>query len=248
MHAPTTQSLLAAWERGRAVPHRTARALALLGAAHAEASESALEQLSIGERDSLLLEMRQRIFGSQLAAVIECPRCGARLEMEFAIADISVTQEKAQAPADCASLLLRRGEYEVTFRLPNSLDLAAVHSSGATPPKQVLLERVVSLALCRNERIVPGELPGDVVEAMEKVMAEADPQAEIWLNLVCAACGRDWRALFDVASFLWSEVDAWAVRLLRDVHTLARAYAWREADILAMSPRRRQLYLEMLGT
>ena len=41
------------------------------------------------------------------------------------------------------------------------------------------------------------------------------------------------------------EVEAEAMRLLRDVHVLARQYGWREADIIAMSPLRRQMYVEM---
>ena len=38
---------------------------------------------------------------------------------------------------------------------------------------------------------------------------------------------------------------AWARRTLRDVHVLARAYGWREADVLALSPTRRQIYVEL---
>jgi hypothetical protein len=52
---------------------------------------------------------------------------------------------------------------------------------------------------------------------------------------------------FDIAAYLWQEVDARARRALRDTHTLARAYGWREADILAMSDFRRQQYLEMVA-
>jgi hypothetical protein len=33
--------------------------------------------------------------------------------------------------------------------------------------------------------------------------------------------------------------------MLYDVHALASAYGWREADVLAMSPMRRQVYLEL---
>lgn len=32
--------------------------------------------------------------------------------------------------------------------------------------------------------------------------------------------------------------------LLYDVHLLAQAYGWSEASILAMSPKRRQTYLD----
>ena len=79
-------------------------------------------------------------------------------------------------------------------------------------------------------------------------MADADPQAQIKLALVCPGCSYAWHALFDVAAFLWSEVHAWAKRILYEVHTLARAYGWREADILAMSARRRQIYLDLVGS
>jgi hypothetical protein len=48
-------------------------------------------------------------------------------------------------------------------------------------------------------------------------------------------------------SFLWSEIHSWAQRLLRDVHAIAAAYGWREGDILAMNPLRRQAYLELIG-
>jgi hypothetical protein len=78
-------------------------------------------------------------------------------------------------------------------------------------------------------------------------MVQADPQADVQLALTCPACGHQWEATFDIASFFWSEIDSWAHRILREVHTLASAYGWREADILAMSPQRRQLYLEMVS-
>jgi len=52
---------------------------------------------------------------------------------------------------------------------------------------------------------------------------------------------------FDILTYLWSEIEDWAQRLLLEVHTLALAYGWSERDILAMSPRRRRLYLEMVG-
>ena len=50
----------------------------------------------------------------------------------------------------------------------------------------------------------------------------------------------------DIAGFFWAELDAWARRLLREIHTLARFYGWSEAEILALSPLRRRCYLEMV--
>ena len=82
---------------------------------------------------------------------------------------------------------------------------------------------------------------------LESRMAQADPQANIQLALGCPACGHSWLALFDIVGFFWREIDTWARRVLRDIHTLALAYGWSEAEILALSPWRRQFYLEMVS-
>ena len=55
-----------------------------------------------------------------------------------------------------------------------------------------------------------------------------------------------WRAVFDIVTFFWSEIEAWACRILREVHILASAYGWCERDILALTSARRQFYLEMV--
>ena len=78
-------------------------------------------------------------------------------------------------------------------------------------------------------------------------MAEVDPQADVQMDLTCPACGHQWQALFDIESFFWREISAWANRILREVHALASAYGWRESDILSMSTWRRQTYLNLIG-
>jgi len=248
MQVPSTQDLLAAWERGRADPRLTSRALELLSTAYADIPRGALAQLSIGERDRLLLSLREQLFGSRFAAVTVCPQCGARLEMEFDAESICTASQPGDETRDTEPLRLHHADYAVRFRLPNGLDLASLPP--AAPPDQsrrLLAERLVLHAAHGDHEIGAQDLPEDVLRALDARLAEADPQGEVQLNLVCAECRREWQAVFDIVSFLWSEVDAWALRLLRDVHELARAYSWREADILALSSWRRQCYLELLG-
>lgn len=243
MHLPSTQHLLSAWEAGRAEPHPVRRGLALLAAAFPDVSQAILAELSIGERDARLLALRERAFGSRLNAVVVCPQCGERLELQVNAADLQAAQ-----PSDTArTLSLQMDDYELVFRVPNSADLTAL--GGITEinvGRQKLLERVIQQATRQGQVISVESLPQSIVAALEEEMAAADPQGEVLLDLNCQSCGNHWQALFDVVSFLWNEVDAWAIRLLQEVHSLARAYGWREADILAMSPWRRQCYLEML--
>jgi rubredoxin len=86
-------------------------------------------------------------------------------------------------------------------------------------------------------------VPGIPREQIEGALESADPWADLSLAFQCPACGRDGEAGFDVASYLWEEVDVSARQLLNEVHLLAQAYGWSEAEILALSPARRSAYL-----
>jgi hypothetical protein len=91
-----------------------------------------------------------------------------------------------------------------------------------------------------------GDLPEAVVQELSGRLARADRQADIALDLRCPECAGSWSATFDIAAFLWAEISVRAKQLLGDVHALAWAYGWSEADILAMSDARRQCYLGMV--
>ncbi|MGW6805848.1 hypothetical protein ACWGCF_46290, partial [Streptomyces sp. NPDC055039] len=88
-------------------------------------------------------------------------------------------------------------------------------------------------------------LPADVQRRLAEKAAEADPAADVTLNVNCPECGGATPAALDITSYLWTELDAWARDLLLDVHLLASAYGWSEPEILALSPLRRRYYLEL---
>jgi hypothetical protein len=139
---------------------------------------------------------------------------------------------------------------DVSFRLPDSHDLLLLENCKSTQhARQLLLERCVMAATFEDESGGdPAELPEDLQSEIAQAMAQADPQADLQLALCCPDCGHDWQPAFDIAHFLWQELQAWALHMLRDVDTLARAFHWAEHDILNLSPRRRQAYLELCAT
>lgn len=83
---------------------------------------------------------------------------------------------------------------------------------------------------------------------VEAAWSAADPLAVTELALACPACGHHWQEDADLGPFVWRKVDAWAEGLLDDVAQLARAYGWRESDVLALPPARRARYLERTWT
>jgi hypothetical protein len=244
MHPLSALELLEVWERGLA-QRPMQRALTLLALARPETPVENLAKFSIGQRNTSLLKLREQIFGSQLASVAKCGRCNEPLEMTFTVADILLAG--CGEPAETFSA--RCGDYEAQFRLPNSEDLLAImYGHDSAVMRQLLFERCVLQVHHKSEAIVVNQLPAEVMQAVAEQMSQADPQADIQLTLACPLCGHQSQVRFDIVSFLWNELNAWACRLLQQVHSLARAYGWRESEILAMNPWRRQLYLEMIRT
>ena len=240
MHTLSAGELLTIWEQGL-MQQPVQRALALLTVACPEISPAQLAQLSIGHRDGLLLTLRQGIFGSQIQSIATCSKCGERLELTFDVADIRTTTPTK--PLE--TCFVQVDSWEVEFRLPNSLDLIAI--ARADTSQTTILERCL-LQVREREEIQPiAKLPTQIASAVVTQMAKLDPQADVQLNLCCPACSHQWLSTFDIVSFFWSEIHSWAIRTLREVHILASAYGWGEAEILTMSPYRRRLYLEMVG-
>ena len=239
---PFPAALLQAWERGveRTV---SARALLLLVAACPDTPPSALARLSIGQRDGLLLSLRESLFGPRLMCVADCPQCAEHLDVSIAVADVRA--EPSSLLTGRESLALQTGEYDITFRLPTSEDMLAIDSL-QQHLALALLSRCVERVVCESGESDIGSLPSDIVIEIGARMAAADPQADIRLGMTCPSCRHTWSAHFDIAAFLWVEVDDWAKRMLRDIHALASAYGWREGDILNMSTVRRQMYLDLI--
>jgi hypothetical protein len=231
-------ALLSAWERTLSVA-RPWREVVLLSGTSGEPADR-LARLPVGERDRRLLDLRVHVFGSRLECETACPDCGARLELELTADEIRLPAHDLK-PSD----LRWTGEgTDLTFRLPDSFDVAASRES-ARDPEELLLSRCVVTASRGGAPVDGGSLPPAVRDRLAARMAELDPQADLLLRLTCPACAHPWEAVFDPAAFLLMEMDAWAARVLAEVDRLARTYGWSEAEILALTPFRRRRYLEL---
>jgi hypothetical protein len=242
MRAPTASELLDVWENGL-WQGPIDRALGLLEAVYPEQPTEILAELSIGDRDARLLEVRQVLFGPRITSTTQCPRCSERLEWESEVAELCANEKSSPT-----ELCVETEAFRLKFRLPNSRDLAALSrdTEGINHIRKQLLERcLLEASTSEGESLRIEQLSETALQTMAEEMDRADPQANLRINLTCPACGHRWEALFDIVSFLWAEINNWAERTLRTVHLMARAYGWSEADILAMSATRRQIYLEM---
>jgi hypothetical protein len=234
---------LAAWERGLE-KRPLERALALLEAACPDLTPEAIAGLSVGRRDAALLTLREWAFGHEMTGKASCANCGQTLEMTL---DTLYLRQSSTDAAASAEVSLEAEGCSVRLRLPNSADLMACAGFAAAEIPQQLFARCLIAATVEGKPVSAEQLPEEVAHAAIEKMAEADPQANLEIDISCGGCGDQWREVFDIVSFFWTEVDVWARRMLREVHVLASAYGWSESEILRLSPLRRHFYLEMAG-
>ena len=237
------EPVLQAWEECReASPGE--RGLILLRIAAPALSAADCAALSVGRRDSLLLDLFRRLFGDTAPALVTCPGCRDELEFDVPLTGIAVTP-----PTDLPDhYTLRCDGREIAYRLPCAGDLAAL---GAEAGREVLDAAVRSLVqrcvLAMPADLAWGhDLAGALEAAIAARVAEHDPQAAVTLDFDCPTCGAHWSMPFDIVEFLWRRLDVFASALLRDVHVLASNYGWSEGEIAALSPRRRH-YIELIG-
>jgi hypothetical protein len=262
MRTLSAPELLAAWDQG-CLQRPIDRALAVLAVA-CDVSVESLTSARLGRRDALLLALRERTFGPWLDGLATCPLCSDELGVALAVGDLLSPDGGGAPDAETDPATEARfqhataGGYQLTVRVPDGRDAvvgaAAAAAAGRecdiglrlATTRRALLERCVSAWDAGGEPVPVLELPEAVVDTAVGLMAAADPQADLRLDVTCPSCGTGWEVPFDAGSFLWSEVEAWARRTLLEVHQLAAAYGWNEAEVLALGPRRRQAYLELI--
>jgi len=226
-------SLLAAWERGiRQTPLQ--RSLTLLAAAQDDPAQA--PAMDVGRRDVLLAQLLETAAGAEVWGRAECGSCGEQLDIPVDVA--AIAQLPVPEPGACLSAVV--DGTEVRFRLPTTADLAALSGMAPAVANDVLLARCLGVA--------DGPVPRQVAEAVDAAMEQAAPAGALEIIASCPDCGAATTVALDISVLLWAEIHSQAVALINDVHTLATAYGWTEADVLALSPERRAAYLNLAGT
>jgi len=242
MRTPGTAELLDIWDAGQPLsPAR--RALLLLGAAFPDRDD--IGAWPLGAVNRQLIRLRQRLFGTALVCLADCAACGEVVEI-----DLPVDALLGEADAADGVQRLRADGCDVEFHLPTAYDLLVLEEHGAGPGGW--LAHAVDRARVDGADIAVENLDGArraaLERAVEQAIERADPLAHIACALTCPSCRHGWRADLHIVDVLWTEIGACARRVLSEVGRLARAFGWRESDILAMSATRRNHYLEWLET
>jgi hypothetical protein len=236
LHVPATVVLLDAWESALTADPAD-RALHVLQSM-CDGGCDHLADRPTGDLNRLLLQARTLLFGGECDAIAECRCCGTELEATIPLPALSSAEG-----ALCSVGETTIGDIRVSYRLPSWRDLAALADQSVDDAAGQLLARCLTSITSGQRRVELGELDPETVDAIDEAIFRADPDTLITVQLICPDCGETARLPMEPATFLWDEVDRWAVSVLSQVAELAAAFGWSEDSILAMTPGRRQMYL-----
>lgn len=233
--------MLSAWEAGSSLPPEL-RSLPLLAAAQPHLPVDSLRELSLGAFNARVLALRTRLFGDRLEAIVVCPACSETMELTLPADRIL---DEAPTPST-QEVAVEIDGYRLRLRRLTPVDLVAQGSCSSVEEIRLKLLDCCLLEARHTDRLGPlaaEDLPEAVQRVAGTALAEADPNAAPGVEVECGVCGHEWTAPIDVGVFLWHDLQRWSLRLLDEVHVLARAYGWTEPDVLALPPGRRSHYL-----
>jgi hypothetical protein len=231
VRTPTAAQLLDLWDAGaRAAP--CDRAQMLLQFAWPDAT---VAQWPMGFMNARLLELRSALFGAAWDCVADCPACMQVAEVRLDTAAMVAAAPNGGATPQPAWHAVDTNNGTTQFRLPVLGDLTT-WTSGA---------RLLHAIVAAPDRQAVDVAPATRVE-IERQLLRLDPLAAIDIVMDCPACGHRWREAAEVTGMLWAELSVLARHLLGDVARLAAVFGWSEPQILALSPVRRQHYLDMV--
>jgi hypothetical protein len=237
--------LLQIWDEGTGMS-LLEKTLLLLGRACEVEDWKQLGKLSIGNRDARLLQLREWMFGFKLKNLTKCPACSEMVEWETNTDELHLQPVNKDIAVETFTLV--HDGFTIQFRLPDSYDISKFIAEQQLSPgiNQLLSECIIDIMGADNEKHTPAALTPATWQTLEEHMSSQDPQADINMQIVCPFCQHNWNAVFDIMSFLWTEISNWAKHIMQEVALIARAFSWSEKDILAMSPQRRRLYIQMI--
>lgn len=154
--------------------------------------------------------------------------------------------EPMDLPLNLGAFMRREDPVQVTCALGDGEGIAVAVPTGADQIAWLRDGSSAPLAMLRR-LLPPADAPDpERLAAVEDGLAEADPLTVLDLETRCPACGAECHLALDLEDVCLGLLAAAPPALLDDIHALALAYHWSEAEILAVAPERRRQYLARL--
>jgi hypothetical protein len=207
-----------------------------------------VDALTRGDRDFLALRLRRSLFGDRLSLVVTCvnPACAARADLDLEIG--ALAPERELPGPEFLEITTPAGLARV--REPTGADDQAVSRLGGSRSERAaeLWSRLL-LDLDGRGPLTPQawlELAAPVRQSIALGLSEHSSAPDLGVATACPSCAASMQLTIDPLGLLVRELRQGVERLVAEVHCLAWAYGWSEADILALPRARRWGYLDLV--
>jgi hypothetical protein len=210
----------------------------------------AVNALTLGDRNRLVLAALAATYGVPESLVMRCPGtgCGAPVDLPLDSAFfIGARCPRAASEEHRIVAAIGGRQIGIRFRVPTGHDVVASVIEARDDPSRAarrLLERCL-LGVDGAEAAEIDRHRDTIAMAVESAMETLDPMAEVVLQTRCPECGGPVIGNLDPLSLIVEAMDRHGGILL-EIDRLARAYHWSEADILALPATRRRHYLALI--
>jgi hypothetical protein len=185
-----------------------------------------IDRLPVSVRVRALLRLAA-VDQASAELVFACGRAGCEAALEVTLPLDRIAADPDQV-ADQVEVAGRR------VRVPTGADQHRV-AAGETP------------AALAGSLLADGEPIGaELVPAIDRALAAADPLVAFFVTTTCPGCGHSLDRDVDLEALALERLARAQAELVAAVHRLATAYHWTEAEVLALPPRRRRWYLALI--
>lgn len=212
----------------------------------AKEADSEPEGWTVTRRMQCLLAVAIATLGKQIEVRLHCakPACGAELALDLDLTKFLPAPDLHSVNCSVG------GEHTLSLRVPTGADQIKwleVPRAAVGPDLASTLARDLVAGVDGAAPAEEWEIPSAWLPAIEEALEQADPLTNLELRSQCPACGAEVATPFDLEATLLKLLVGRPARLLDDVHQLASAYHWSEAEILALPSHRRHEYLRRIA-
>ena len=217
----------------------------------APVSPASARELSVGDRERLLVGCAAATLSDEVDIVARCPDpgCGESIEMSIRLRDLlHPPGDDRRTGNHELTVQTRGGPRKLRFRLPRGGDqeeAARLARSDPDAAAALLVERCLVAVTDERGEDRPGAADPEVAKALDEAIERLDPAAETVAQGACPACGTTVGTLLDGLALLRSGI-ASGDRLFLEIDSLARTYHWNESEILSLPLPRRRRYLDLI--
>lgn len=201
-----------------------------------------ISNMTIGDRNSILLYFRRIMFGNTIQCNVRCQKCHESITFDLSISNL-LSQELKNPQKEYK---LNDTVYNIDLRPLKGEHQNFLINNSETLTLESLTSYLLQSFVGSSNPSLPEKLPIDLFEKILNQLEFVDPLFNIVVDVRCSLCNDSFLSPLCISDFIFEELQPLTSSIYNEVHWLALYYHWSEDDILSLPTKRRKRYLNLL--